>query len=144
MKRAYASWRAVNMLTGSEVATIARSISPAGVYRRTLPPPLPLARRQLQSGLCARQSLCYLGTVLRDGGRERMRRRRHRTAPLTPVRVSGLRFVSVGQRRRRTFVPRGFNFDWTMLDGCTVRLEDLLDGRIDKLATDFSAMRRLG
>ena len=65
-------------------------------------------------------------------------------ASLSPLGVSGLRFVSVGKHRRRPFVPRGFNYDWTMLDGRAVRLEDLLEGRADKIATDFDAMRRLG
>jgi hypothetical protein len=66
------------------------------------------------------------------------------TASLSPVTVSGVRFVSVAAHRRREFVPQGFNYDWTMLDGRAVRLEDLLEGRADKIAEDFSAMRRLG
>jgi hypothetical protein len=70
--------------------------------------------------------------------------RANRTSSLSPLRVSGLRFVSAGKRGRRTFVPRGFNYDWTMLDGRVVRLEDLLERRADKIAADFAAMRRLG
>jgi hypothetical protein len=73
-----------------------------------------------------------------------MRPRTNRGTSLSPVVASGLRFVSVGEGGRRTFVPRGFNYDWTMLDGRAVRLEDLLELREDKIAADFGAMRRLG
>jgi hypothetical protein len=72
-----------------------------------------------------------------------MSRRRKRPA-LSPLGVSGARFLALGRRRRRAFVPRGFNYDWTLLDGRAARLEDLLEQRADKIATDFSAMRRLG
>ena len=77
--------------------------------------------------------------------RAAMRNQLNRTRSVSRVGVSGLRFVSIGKRRRRrAFVPRGFNYDWTILDGRAVRLEDLLKHRPDKIAADFSAMRRLG
>ncbi len=69
--------------------------------------------------------------------------RANRIRPLSSVGTSGQRFVSVG-KRRRAFVPRGFNYDWTILDGRVVRLEDLLEHRPDQIAADLAAMRRLG
>jgi hypothetical protein len=50
----------------------------------------------------------------------------------------------VRKGRRRAFVPRGFNYDWTLLDGRAARLEDLLGNRAAKLDADFRDMRRLG
>lgn len=73
-----------------------------------------------------------------------MRTRTKSRSSLPPLRIAGLRFVAAGAKRRRAFVPRGFNYDWTMLDGRAVRLEDLLAGGTDKIAADFSAMKRLG
>src|SRR5215468_1380671 len=72
-----------------------------------------------------------------------MHTRTNRTA-LSAVGVSDTRFVTLGEGGRRAFIPRGFNYDWILLDGRAARLEDLLERRADKIAADFSVMRRLG
>jgi len=63
---------------------------------------------------------------------------------LPPLGVADVRFVAAGRNGRRTFVPHGFNYEWTIRDGRAVRLEDLLTGGTDRIAADFSAMRDLG
>ena len=70
--------------------------------------------------------------------------RTNRKPRLPPIRTYGVGFATVRKGRRRTFVPRGFNYDWTLLDGRAARLEDLLGHRTQKLDADFRDMRRLG
>jgi len=86
----------------------------------------------------------YLWNGVVDAAGQCMPTRADRTDSLSPVGVCNRRFVTIGKRGRRAFVPRGFNYDWTMLDGRAARLEDLLERRTDKIDADFRAMRRLG
>lgn len=59
------------------------------------------------------------------------------------VRGRGFAVVREGVAPRR-FVPWGFNYDRTVIDGRDMLLEDALRERPEVVAEDFAAMRRLG
>jgi hypothetical protein len=69
--------------------------------------------------------------------------RTSRSSP-PPIAIRDRRFVTRRGGSDRVFVPWGFNYEWTLVDGRLLRLEDLLRERPDVLAADFADMRRLG
>jgi len=60
------------------------------------------------------------------------------------IAVEGRRFVLGGEQGRTTFVPWGFNYDRTVVDGRDMLLEDVLAGHPRIVDEDFAAMHRLG
>src|SRR5215470_12334461 len=89
-------------------------------------------------------SLWYQGLRAARAANIPMPTRTRSKSSLPPLGVADVRFVAAGRNGRRTFVPHGFNYEWTIRDGRAVRLEDLLTGGTDRIAADFSAMRDLG
>lgn len=65
--------------------------------------------------------------------------------PLQRIGVQGLAFAASSEgAASRPFIPWGFNYDRTVVDGRDMLLEDVLREQPGIVAEDFAAMRRLG